>query len=44
MKVASEPILDELGLIQKEFIWNSKRSKSNARFLLQIILREDIKV
>ena len=27
MAVPSEPILDELDLIQKEFIWNSKRSK-----------------
>ena len=34
MKVPSEPILDELDLIQKEFIWNSKRSKIKRSILI----------
>ena len=42
VKVPSKLIPDELDLIQKEFIWDSKRPK--IKHSIQIILTEDIKV
>ena len=44
MKVPCKLILDELDVIQKEFIWDSKRSKIKHSTLIADYSEEDIKV
>ena len=44
MKVASKIILDELDLIQKEFIWDIYLGQQKTKNETLIIVREDVKM